>query len=221
MNIPFRNRTEAGRFLARKLMKYAGHGNVLVLALPRGGAPVAFEVASALGAPLDVLVVRKLGVPGREELAMGAIASGGVRVINHPVVEAMGIPDRVIDAVEARERRELDRREKAYRGNRPFPDVEGQTVILVDDGVATGSTALAAIGALRQLGAQRIVMAAPTVARSTYGQLIRAVDDFAAVIVPEEFFGVGEWYEDFSQTTDEEVRTFLEQAEERNHPVAA
>ena len=221
MNIPFRNRTEAGRFLARKLMKYAGHGNVLVLALPRGGAPVAFEVASALGAPLDVLVVRKLGVPGREELAMGAIASGGVRVINHPVVEAMGIPDRVIDAVEARERRELDRREKAYRGNRPFPDVEGQTVILVDDGVATGSTELAAIGALRQLGAQRIVMAAPTVARSTYGQLIRAVDDFAAVIVPEEFFGVGEWYEDFSQTTDEEVRTFLEQAEERNHPVAA
>ena len=221
MNIPFRNRTEAGRFLARKLMKYAGHGNVLVLALPRGVAPVAFEVASALGAPLDVLVVRKLGVPGREELAMGAIASGGVRVINHPVVEAMGIPDRVIDAVEARERRELDRREKAYRGNRPFPDVEGQTVILVDDGVATGSTALAAIGALRQLGAQRIVMAAPTVARSTYGQLIRAVDDFAAVIVPEEFFGVGEWYEDFSQTTDEEVRTFLEQAEERNHPVAA
>ena len=208
----FRDRVEAGRLLAKQLTKYARRSDVLVLALPRGGVPVAFEVAQALHAPLDVYVVRKLGVPGHEELAMGAIASGGVRVLNGSVIESLGIPDASIDAVAAREFRELQRRERAYRAGRAAPDVQGRTVILVDDGIATGSTMRAAVEALRQLEAARVVVATPTAASSTVREMRPEVDEFVAVIMPEEFYGVGQWYEDFSQTTDEEVRALLERS---------
>lgn len=206
----FRNRSEAGRLLAKKLVKYANRPDVLVLALPRGGVPVGCEVAKTLNAPLDVYVVRKLGVPGREELAMGAIAGGGVRVLNESVVEALDIPALVIKSVAARELRELERREHAYRAGRGALDVEGRTVILVDDGIATGSTMRAAVAALRQLKAARIVVATPTAALSTVQEMREEVDEFVAVITPEEFDGVGQWYEDFSQTTDEEVCELLE-----------
>jgi putative phosphoribosyl transferase len=213
--MPFQNRTEAGQMLAKGLAKYAGRPEVLVLALPRGGVPVGYEVALALHAPLDVFIVRKLGLPGQEELAMGAIASGGVRVLNEDVVAGLKIPDSVIDAVAAREWRELERRERAYRGDRPAPDVSGRTVILVDDGIATGSTMKAAIAALRKLKAGYIVAAAPTAALSTAREMRPEVDDFVAVLTPADFRGVGQWYADFSQTTDEEVRRSLEKA---SHP---
>ena len=183
-----------------------------MLALPRGGVPVAAEVAKKLNAPLDVFVVRKLGLPGHPELAMGAIASGGVRVFNGEVVNALRIPDEVIDAVSAEELIELQRREKAYRAGLPPLDVEGKTIIVVDDGIATGSTMLAAVSALRQLNAARIIIAAPVIAGSTYYEIRRAADDVAAVIVPESFSAVGQWYEDFSQTSDKEVRELLAQA---------
>ena len=212
MMMRFRNRIEAGQQLAKRLAKYANCPDVLVLALPRGGVPVGYEVAQALNAPLDVFVVRKLGVPGHEELAMGAIASGGVRVLNGEVVESLGIPDDVIDGAAARELRELERRERAYRDDRPAPDVQGHTVILVDDGIATGSTMKAAIEALRQLEAGRIVVAVPTAALSTVREMRRDVDEFVAVMTPADFSGVGQWYEDFSQTTDDEVRDLLERA---------
>ena len=210
----FRNRIEAGRMLAKKLAKYGNRTDVLVLALPRGGVPVGYEVAQALNAPLDVFVVRKLGVPGHEELAMGAIASGGVRVLNGGVIEELQIPDDVIDAVAERESRELERRERAYRDARPAPEVQGRTVILVDDGIATGSTMRAAVEALRQLEAGRIVVASPTVALSTAREMRPDVDEFVAVMTPADFSGVGQWYEDFSQTTDEEVRALLDQADQ-------
>jgi putative phosphoribosyl transferase len=209
MMMQFRDRVDAGQRLARKLGHYAGRADVLVLALPRGGVPVGAEVARALKAPLEVFVVRKLGLPGREELAMGAIASGGVRVLNRDVVESMGIPEDVIDAVAARESRELIRRENAYRDDRPMPEVRGRTVILVDDGIATGSTMKAAIEALRHLGAVHIVVAVPTAALSTVRDMERDVDELVAVMTPADFLGVGQWYEDFSQTTDEEVRALL------------
>jgi putative phosphoribosyl transferase len=212
MKAQFFNRIEAGKFLAENLSAYSNRDDVLVLALPRGGVPVAAEVAKRLNAPLDVFVVRKLGVPDHAELAMGAIASGGVRVINRDVVEALQIPEIVSDAVAAQEQEELARRERAYRDDLPAPDVEGKTVILVDDGIATGSTMLAAVAALRQLKAARIVVAAPVIAGLTYYQIRRAADDVAAVMVPEDFYGVGQWYEDFSQTTDDEVRQLLAQA---------
>lgn len=208
----FRDRVEAGQMLAKRLAKYADRSGVLVLALPRGGVPVAYEVARALEAPLDVFVVRKLGVPGHEELALGAIASGGVRVLNSSVVESLGITEEEIDAIARKELRELNRRERAYRDDRPAPEVRGRTIILVDDGIATGSTMYAAIAALRQRGAGRIVVATPTVARTTYEEMRTQVDEFVAVIMPEEFYGVGQWYQDFSQTTDEEVRALLDQA---------
>lgn len=208
----FRNRTEAGQLLARRLSKYANRSDVVVLGLPRGGVPVAYEVAQALTAPLDVFVVRKLGVPGHEELAMGAISSGGVRVLNGSVVESLGITDDVIDAVAEREFRELERREHKYRDDRPAPDVQGRTVILVDDGIATGSTMRAAVEALRQLEALHIVVATPTIARDTFNRMRPDVDELVTVISPAEFYGVGQWYEDFSQTTDEEVRELLEKA---------
>ena len=211
----FRDRVEAGQLLSEKLVGYANQPGVLVLGLPRGGVPVAAEVARKLHAPLDVFVVRKLGLPGHEELAMGAIATGGIRVINAEVVGPLRIPDDVIDAVTADEQRELVRRERAYRDDLPPPDVQGKTVILVDDGIATGSTMLAAVAALRKLHAGRIVAAAPTVAPSTYYQIEKAADEIVAVIVPEPFRGVGEWYEDFSQTTDEEVHQLLGQAAAR------
>jgi erythromycin esterase-like protein/predicted phosphoribosyltransferase len=211
---PFRDRTDAGRRLAAKLSAYAKRRDVIVLALPRGGVPVGYEVARALGAPLDVFVVRKLGVPGYEELAMGAVASGGVRVLNDHVVQQLEIPDHLIDAVAAREQQELARRERLYRGGRPPPDVRGRTVILVDDGLATGATMHAAIAALRQLNPARIVVAVPTASLDTCEELRLEVDDVICAITPEPFQAVGRWYQDFSQTTDEEVRELLTRREQ-------
>jgi predicted phosphoribosyltransferase len=208
-NRPFRDRREAGRLLASRLAAYANRPDVLVLALPRGGVPVAFEVARALGAPLDVFVVRKLGVPGHEELAMGAIATGGVRVLNDQVVRALRIPEYVIEAVAEKERQELARRERLYRGDCPFPDVRGRTAILVDDGLATGTTMQAAVRALRQQQAARIVVAVPLAAPETCQELSEEVDDIVCAVTPEPFEAVGLWYEDFSQTTDEEVGDLL------------
>ena len=205
----FRDRREAGRVLAAQLGAYANRPDVLVLALPRGGVPVAAEVARALGAPLDVFVVRKLGVPGHEEFALGAIATGGVRVLNDDVVRALRIPDRVIDAVAAKEQEELARRERLYRGDRPPLDVRGRTVILVDDGLATGATMHAAIKALRQQQPARIVVAVPTASPETCDELKREVDEVICATTPDPFYAVGLWYEDFSQTTDEEVRELL------------
>ena len=209
MKTKFLDRREAGQRLAQELIAYRDRSDVLVLALPRGGVPVAAQVASILKAPMDVFVVRKLGLPGQPELAMGAIASGGVRVLNSEVVDALGISDELIDAVTAEEQRELARRERAYRDDRPPPEVKGKTVIIVDDGIATGSTMTAAVSALRQLNAARVVVAVPTVALSSYYQIRRVADDVAAVMMPEQFYGVGQWYEDFSQTTDAEVRQLL------------
>ena len=212
---PFRDRSEAGRLLAAKLAAYVNRPDVIVLALPRGGVPVAYEVARALGAPLDVFLVRKLGVPGHEELAMGAVATGGVRVLNDQVVRALRIPDYVIDTVAAQEQQELARRERLYRGGRPPPDVRGRTVILVDDGLATGATMQAAIKALRQLQPDRLVVAVPTAAPEACEALRAEVDEVICAITPEPFYAVGLWYEDFSQTTDEEVRDLLAR---RQHP---
>jgi putative phosphoribosyl transferase len=220
MKTQFFNRTEAGQFLAETLSTYANRDDVLVLALPRGGVPVAAEVAKKLNATLDVFVVRKLGLPGHPELAMGAIASGGVRVFNGEVVNALRIPDEVIDAVSAEELAELQRREKVYRAGLPPLDVEGKTIIVVDDGIATGSTMLAAVSALRQLNAARIVVAAPVIAASACRQIQRQADEVVAVIIPERFYAVGQWYEDFCQTSDKEVRDLLTQAVHR-HPVEA
>ena len=209
----FRNRTEAGQLLTRKLARYAGRDDVFVLALPRGGVPVAYEVAKHLNAPLDVIIVRKLGVPGQEELAMGALASGGIRVLNGEVVDSLRISDEVIDAVAAREEKELVRRERAYRGQRNRIEVEGRIVVLVDDGIATGSTMRAAVNALRQQQPKRVIVAVPTAAASTYREFQNEADEMVAVMAPELFYGVGQWYEDFSQTTDQEVRQLLDQAE--------
>ena len=209
----FRDRREAGQMLAKKLSRYANRPDVIVLALPRGGVPVAYEVAQALGVPLDVFLVRKLGLPGYEELAMGAIASGGVRVLNEQVVNSMGIPENVIDAVASWEQQELERRERVYRGDQPPPDVRGKTVILVDDGLATGATMQAAVRALRQQEQRRIVVAVPTAAPETCEQFKREADEAICAITPEPFYAVGLWYEDFSQTTDEDVRELLAQAQ--------
>jgi putative phosphoribosyl transferase len=208
----YRNRTEAGRLLAQKLMGYANRPDVLVLALPRGGVPVAFEVAQALDAPLDVFLVRKLGVPGHEELAMGAIASGGVRVLNEAVVSYLHIPDGVIDAVAADELQELERRERLYRVDRPPLEVRGRTVILIDDGLATGSTMRAAAGALRTRDPTAIIVAVPVAADETCDEFRSEVDEVVCAYTPDPFYAVGLWYEDFSQTSDEEVRELLGQA---------
>jgi putative phosphoribosyl transferase len=208
----FRDRTEAGQLLATKLTGYVDRPDVLVLALPRGGVPVAFEVASALHAPLDVVIVRKLGVPGGEELAMGAIASGGVCVLNDDVVQMLGIPEEVIHKVAAHEQQELERCERLYRGDRPAYDVHGRTVILVDDGIATGATMQAAVAAVRQQQSARIVIAVPTAASATCEEFAAEVDELVCILRPEHFFAVGFWYENFSQTTDEVVRDLLNQA---------
>jgi predicted phosphoribosyltransferase len=208
----FRDRSDAGQQLAQKLTAYAHRPEVLVLALPRGGVPVGFEIAQALEAPLDVFVVRKLGVPGHEELAMGAIASGGVRVINDEVVRSLRIPNAKIDEAAAREQRELERRERAYRGDRPPPTVQGRTVILVDDGLATGSTMRAAVQALRQQAPRRIVVAVPVAAPDTCEEFRAKVDDVVCAATPEPFLAVGTWYDDFSQTSDEEVHELLERS---------
>lgn len=205
----FRDRKDAGRKLAEQLSQYAGDEGLLVLGLPRGGVPVAYEVARALGGEMDIFLVRKLGVPGHEELAMGAIASGGVRVLNDTVVEALDIPEKVIDAVAAKEQEELERREREYRGARPPPQVAGRTVILVDDGLATGASMRAAVVGLRAQNPGRIVAAVPTAAPDTCELIEYEVDEMVCAITPQPFFGVGYWYKDFSQTTDGEVRELL------------
>jgi putative phosphoribosyl transferase len=212
----YRDRTDAGKKLASRLTGYANRDDLQVLALPRGGVPVAYEVAKALHAPLDIFLVRKLGVPGHEELAMGAIATGGVRVLNDDVVGYLDIPADVIDAVTEIELAELERRERAYRGDRREPEVQGKTVILIDDGLATGSTMRAAAKALRQQNPARIVVAVPVSASQTCDEYRMGVDEIICAQTPEPFMGVGMWYRDFSQTTDEEVREILARPEDLN-----
>jgi putative phosphoribosyl transferase len=210
----FRDRTEAGRLLAGKLGKYANRAGVSILALPRGGVPVGFEVAKSLDAPLDIFVVRKLGLPGDEELAMGAIASGNVRVLNDEVVRSFGVSNSVVDAVAEKEEIELRRRERLYRGDTPGPDVAGKTILLVDDGIATGSTMRAAVAALRRQGPSRIVVAVPA-PPGTCKELQAEADEVVSVITPENFYAVGQWYEIFDQTTDREVRELYERSKHR------
>jgi putative phosphoribosyl transferase len=206
----FRDRIEAGKLLAQKLRKYAGRLDTVVLALPRGGVPVGAQIAEALGLPLDVFVVRKLGVPGHEELAMGAIASGGVRVLNEDIVQALHIPQQIIERVAAEEQRELERRERLYRqGKRPI-DIRNKFVILVDDGLATGATMRAAAEALKRQGVKGVIVAVPVAAKSTCDEFKYEVDEIVCAATPEPFYGVGSWYRDFSQTSDEEVIELLE-----------
>jgi putative phosphoribosyl transferase len=219
MERAFSNRIEAGRQLAEKLDKYAGREDVIVLGLPRGGVPVAYEVAKCLRAPLDVFIVRKLGVPGFEELAAGAIASGGVRVLNEDVMRAIPHADEVIEAVTAREAAELERREQIYREGRPPPELRGRIVILVDDGLATGATMRAAVKALRQGGAAKIVVAVPVGPPDTCREIEQEADETICLSTPVFFQAVGQYYEDFSQTGDEDVRELLSSAaQERPAP---
>ena len=208
----YRDRRHAGRQLALALEPFSGCPDLVILALPRGGVPVALEVALALAAPLDVFVVRKLGVPGQPELAMGAIASGAVQVLNGEVIHALGIPDRRVAEVAARELAELHRRELAYRGQRAAPELEGRVVILVDDGLATGSTMRAAVAALRRLAPQQIVVAVPVGAASTVASLELDADQVICLLMPDDFLAVGDWYDDFAQTSDDEVRRLLDAA---------
>jgi putative phosphoribosyl transferase len=212
MRMQFANRRDAGRRLAGELREYAAHSDVLVLALPRGGVPVGFEVAEALYAPLDVFVVRKLGLPWHEELAMGALASGGVRVLDNDLIRAARVSDEDIRRVTATEQGELERRQRQYRGDRPFPSVKGRIIILVDDGLATGSTMRAAVQALRAEGPARIVVGVPVAAPETCEAFREIADDIVCAETPEPFRAVGLWYEDFSQTTDAEVHALLEEA---------
>jgi len=209
MNARFQSREEAGSILAAKLMKYANRPDTIVLALPRGGVPVGSEIARALNLPLEVMIVRKLGVPGNEELAMGAIASGGVRVLNRSVIESLRIPADSLEAVEKREALELLRREATYRGNRPAIPVKGKTVILVDDGVATGSSMRVAISALREQHARYIIAATPVAPPTVRWEMEALVEEFVAVVMPEDFFGVGQWYNDFRQVSDDSVYELL------------
>jgi len=213
----FRDRTDAGRHLATRLTDYADRPDVIILALPRGGVPVAFEVARRLHAPLDVFMVRKLGVPGHEELAMGAIASGGVRVLNHEVVHSLNITDRQLEAAVLKESAELERREREYRGDRPAVDVHGQIVILIDDGLATGASMRAAVSALRQRNPARLVVAVPVGAADTCREFQDETDETICFRTPEPFYAVGAWYENFSQTTDDEVRKLLMLGEQHAH----
>lgn len=205
----FHDRADAGRVLAAALSRYAGRTDLIVLALPRGGVPVAYEVARALGAPLDVFLVRKLGLPGHEELAMGAIASGGIRLINEDIVRAYRVSDAQIEMVSESEQRELERRERAYRDGRSLPPLHDRTVILIDDGLATGATMRAAVLALRQESPASIVVAVPVAAAETCDEFRAIVDDIVCAETPSPFYAVGLWYEDFSQTTDEEVHDLL------------
>jgi putative phosphoribosyl transferase len=214
----FHDRHDAGKVLASQLARFANRSDIIVLALPRGGVPVGFEIARALGAPLDIFLVRKLGVPGREELAMGAIASGGVHVIHKQTVRELCIPISVVDVVAAREQREFERRERSYRDGRAGPTVRGRTVILVDDGLATGSTMRAAIVALRQHAPAQIIVAIPVGSADTCGEIESDADEVICAFTPQHFLAVGEWYEDFSQTTDEEVVELLGQASTLNRP---
>lgn len=205
----FRNRAEAGKLLAQRLAKYADRADVLVLGLPRGGVPVAFEVAKALNAPLDICLVRKLGVPGHKELAMGAIASGGVRVLNYDVVSWLGISGKTIDTVAAHELRELQRRDRAYRGDRPQPEIRNQILILVDDGIATDSTMRAAITVLKSQHPQQIIVAVPVAPSDICKALRSEVNDVVCLIHPDPFYAIGLWYANFAQTTDEAVHELL------------
>ncbi len=207
--MPFRNRSDAGRQLAARLGAYAHSEDVVVLALPRGGVPVAYEVARALEAPLDVFLVRKLGVPGHEELAFGAIASGGVRVLNREVVEELGISETTIRWVAEREAQELERREREYHKGSDAPELKGRSVVLVDDGLATGSTMRAAVSAVRQKQPARVVVAVPVGSQQACAALLREADEVVCLEAPPEFYAVGMWYEDFTQTSDEEIRSLL------------
>jgi putative phosphoribosyl transferase len=218
-DVNFKDRVEAGQILANKLTKYADQ-NPLVLALPRGGLPVAFEVAKTLKAPLDVYIVRKLGVPGQEELAMGAIATGGVRVLNRPVVDSMQISEEEIETETRKEQAELSRREELYRAGRPPLDVSKRTVILVDDGIATGSTIKAAIAALKKQGAGRVIVGVPVAPLSTIEELKNEVDEVICVSTPDFFIAISVWYDNFPQVTDDEVREFLRKAELKTEAVA-
>lgn len=211
-DLPFRDRSHGGQMLARHLGEYADRGDVIVLGLPRGGVPVAYEVARELHAPLDVFIVRKLGVPGFPELAMGAIASGGVRVLNPDVVAQLPQAEEVLALVTKLETQELERRETEYRDGRPAPDLSNKTAILVDDGLATGATMRAAVKALRKLGAGRCVVGVPVAAPETCAELRAEVDDIVCAATPAGFYGVGQFYENFSQTSDEEVRELLARA---------
>ena len=208
----FRDRVDAGQQLAKKLAGYANRKDVLILGVPRGGVPVAFEVAQALHAPLDILLVRKLGTPGQRELAMGAIASGGVRILNEQLIAELGITEEQVAATIAAQETELQRREQMYRGVRPDISVQGKNAILVDDGIATGSSMLAAISALRTLQPKRIVVAVPVAPSDADEQIKRVADEFVCVDKPELFFGVGQFYENFSQTEDSDVHALLERA---------
>jgi predicted phosphoribosyltransferase len=217
----FEDRTDAGRKLAARLTRYADRDDVLVLALPRGGVPVAYEVAKDLRAPLDVFLVRKLGVPGHEELAMGAIASGGIRIVNEELVSYLGIPDEVIEDTAAVEESELERRARAYRGARPAPDVKDRIVILIDDGLATGATMRAAAASLRPQKPRRIVVAVPVSSAETCDEFRNEVDEVICIATPQHFQGVGLWYNDFSQTSDDEVRALLRRAAQKDHRIAS
>ncbi len=208
----FNDRADAGRYLAAELGSYAGRDDVVVLALPRGGVPVAYEVARALNAPLEVFLVRKLGAPDDEEFAMGAIASGGPPVMNQWVVDALRIPASTLEAIVAREKQELERRERTYRGGRPFADVRGKTVILVDDGIATGFTMRAAIAALREQQVARLVVAVPLAPSTACHELRVEADEVVCVVEPRGFLTIGQWYRDFGQVSDAEVLTLLERA---------
>jgi putative phosphoribosyl transferase len=215
MRTKFRNRSEAGQLLADELRAYERQSDVIVLALPRGGVPVGFEIAMKLELPLDVFVVRKLGVPGQRELAMGAIASGGVRVLNQDVLRAMPVAATAVAEITAQETREIERRERDYRGGRPAPELEHRVIILVDDGLATGATMWAAIAALRQKDPAKIVVAVPVCPPETLVEIERAADETVALFAPQWFRGVGQFYDDFSQLSDETVRDLLAQAAER------
>jgi putative phosphoribosyl transferase len=216
----FKDRTAAGQVLAKELAAYANRSDVLILALPRGGVPVAFEVAKALKAPLDVFLVRKLGVPGQEELAMGALASGGVRVLNDEVVAGLGLSETIINKVAEKEQQELERRERLYRDDRPAPDLHGRTVILVDDGLATGATMRAAVRALQQQQPAQLVVGVPVSSPETCQEFQTEVDDIVCAMTPRPFHSVGLWYDDFSQTTDDEVRDLLHSAANNQQPSA-
>ncbi len=209
----FANRSDAGERLAQDLLEYKGRGDVLVMALPRGGVPVAYEVARALDAPLDILLVRKLGVPGHEELAMGAIASGGVRVLNTEILRSYHIPEMMVNETTRRELRELERREQEYRGDRPHPDLTGKIVILIDDGLATGASMRAAVEGVRMQSPAKVVVAVPTGSAEACAQFEQIADDVVCDKTPQPFYGVGVWYDDFAQISDEAVRNLLRQAE--------
>ncbi len=213
--VPIPDRSVAGQALAALLEPYRGRADALVLALPRGGVPVAFEVAEALNLPLDLMLVRKLGVPGHKELAMGAIASGGVRVMNSELLQQLSIDQAAIERVAAEETEELQRRDRAYRGERPTPRLEGQQVILVDDGLATGATMQAAVQAVRQQRPARIIVAVPVAPPDTVARLREQVDELICPLMPDWFVAIGNWYRDFSQTSDQEVQALLRQAWER------